>query len=176
MLEAILLNEFPELALIIKRLLKRFTKRAERKYNADVGSFGYRFFRPDDPQIAGTAKQYYATHTATTEEHLLAIANAITVPTATAYVSFGWYLDFDPGQAGYLHILKQDVIKSEVIARNVYSAKNPKHIYLDFDHVIYTEAQEKVDYIIYNGQAFNQIGVAIPLMYRIADKEALGLL
>lgn len=176
MLEGILLNEFPELAIIIKRLLKQYTKRAERKYNADPGSYGYRFFRPDDPQIGGTKLQYYASYTATTPIHLLANATAITVPAANAYISFGWYLDFDPGQAGYLHILKQDVIKSEVIARTVYEAKNPKHVYLDFDHIIYTETQEKVDYLIYNGQAFNQIGVGIPLMYRIADKEALGLL
>jgi len=176
MLEGILLNEFPELGLIIKRLLKRFTKRAENKYNADPDSFGYRFFRPEDPEIGGTAKQYYATHTAVTEEHLLAKATPITVPTANAYVSFGWYCDFDPAQTGYFRVLKQDVVKSELLARVVYEAKNPKHVYLDFDHVIYTEAQEKVDYIIYNGQAFDQIGIAIPLMYRIADKEALGLL
>lgn len=176
MLEAILLNEFPELGLIIKRLLKRFTKRAEKKYNADVGSFGYRFFRPTDPEIGGTLKEYFGTHTNNAEEHLLIHTKAITVPTATAYVSFGWYLDFDPGQAGYLHVLKQDVIKSEVIARTVYEAKNPKHVYLDFDHVIYTEAQEKVDYIIFNKFGADQIGVGIPLMYRIADKEALGLL
>ena len=170
-----LINKYPEIMGIMKRKLEQVCKEAERRYNTKPGSYWYRFFRPDDNGIGGTANTWKATMTSAVEEHLLAQATAITVPDANAYVSFGWYLDADLGYSGYLRVLKQDVIKQEIPARAVYEVQNPKHLYLDFDNIIVGVNQEKLDFIIYNGFGADQICFAFPFMFRIATKSALNL-
>jgi len=172
---SILLNKYPGLMATIKAALEEKARYCEKKYNEPVNSYHYRFFKPDDPGIGGTANQYYATMSNGAEEHLLAQASAITVPTANAYMSFGWYVDADLADSGYLRVLKHNVIKQEILAIKPYQSANPKYLYLDFDSVIFSQQQELVDYIIYNGFGADQICMAIPFMFRIASKAALNL-
>ena len=171
-----LINEHPELALTIKKKLKYFVRKAEKKYNATKGSYWYRFFRPNDTDIGGTKYQYYATMTDATEMHLLAQATAFTIPTAEAYAAFGWYVDGDLGQDGYLLYKKQEREKWELNGRIPYEQKNPDHLYIDFDHVMYGEHKELLDFITYSALGVNQILVSIPVLFRIARKSSLGLL
>lgn len=171
----LLINEYPELLNVIKRRNKQFVFLTETKNGAPHGKYWYRFFQPDDPEIGGTEHQYYATLTSGSEEHLLAQASDITVPTANAYVSYGWYCDVDLGATGYLLVKKQTVTKDELPGRIPYEAKNPQHLYLDFDHVVFSEEQDEVDYVIYNNFGDDQIGIVIPFMFRIASKSALNL-
>ena len=159
----------------IKKALLYYVRKTEAKAKAPPGSYWYREFLPDDPGIGGTAKTYTATMSNTVEEHLLAQATAITVPTANAYVSFGWYLDADLGDGGYLRTEKNSVVKSETIARMVYNQKDPKHMYLDFDHIIFGQEQDLIGFKIYNGFGADQICMALPVMFRIASKGALNL-
>lgn len=175
---AMLLNDYPELMYVIKKKLLYFVAKAEKKYNADPGDYWYRFWRADDPSIAKTADVYYGTFGNGVEDHLLGdgiLDAGFTVKAGNCFASFGWYLDFDPGDGGYLLIKKQNVVKSSLPARKVYEQKNPKHLYLDFDHVIYSEQQELVDYICYNDFGADQIGLAMPFMFRIATKASLNL-
>jgi hypothetical protein len=172
---SILINKYPEVMNIIKRRLKAYVAEAERRYNATAGSFWYRFFRPDDPDIGGTTKTYSATMSNTAEENILATASTIVVPVANAYVIFGWYCDADFGVGGYFTIDKQGVEKHLLPARTVYQAKNPKHLYLDFDHVIVGWQQEIIDPVAYNEFGADQICLCFPFMFRIASKSALNL-
>lgn len=172
---AMLLNKYPELMGIIKAKLESVVQEAERRYSSPPGSYWYRFFRPDDNGIGGTANVWKSTMTSAAEEHLLAVATALTVPDANAYVSFGWYCDADLGVGGYLRALKQDVVKSEIPARAVYDVDNPRYLYLDFDNVIVGYNQEKLDFITYNGFGADQICFCFPFMFRIATKSALNL-
>lgn len=171
---AILLNKYPDIMAIIKMQLEEYVREAERKYNAEPGSYWYRFIRPDDPGIAGTAQRYWTSWTNATALHILGQA-ALTVPVANAYACFGWYLDFDPGDGGYLQILKQNVVKWEIPARQVYLQDNPKHLYIDFDSVVVGYQQELMDFITRNEIGAAQIGMSIPFMFRIASKAALNL-
>jgi len=170
-----LLNEYPELMGIIKNQLIKYVRHSEKKYNAQPGSYWYRFFRPDDPGLGGTAKTYYATYSNGAEENLLALGAAITVPTANSYVTFGWYCDMDFTDAGYLRVKKQGVMKQELLARVPYESVSPKYLYLDFDMVIYAQQQEIIDFVAYNGFGADQIGFCFPFMFRIASKSALNL-
>lgn len=172
---SILLNEFPELMGIIKSQLIKYVAYAEKKYNATQGSYWYRFFRPEDSGLGGTTKVYYATFNNGAEENFLALGAAITVPTANAYVSFGWYCDMDFTDAGYLRVKKQNIIKSEILARAPYESVSPKYLYLDFDGIIFGQQQESLDFIAYNGFGADQIGFCWPFMFRIASKSALNL-
>lgn len=171
-----LINEHPELAAIIKSKLEYFVDKAERKYNADKGSYWYRFFRPDDIDIGGTKYQYYADMSNNAEEHLLAQASAFTIPTAEAYAAFGWYVEGDLGADGYLLYKKQEREKWELPGRIPYEQKNPDHLYIDFDHVMYGEHKELLDFITCNKFGVDQILVSIPVLFRIARKSTLGLL
>lgn len=172
---SMLLNKYPELMGILKTQLLRYVGHSEKKYNATPGSYWYRFFRPDDSGLGGTAKIYYATFTSATEENFMALGSAITVPTANSFVSFGWYCDVDLGDSGYLHVKKQNVLKSELLARVPYESKNPRYLYLDFDNIIYVQQQELIDFVVYNGFGADQIGMVFPFMFRIASKSALNL-
>ena len=169
------MNKYPEIMGIIKRKLKDICREAERRYNAPAGSYWYRFFRPDDNGLGGTTKVWKATYTTGAEENFLALGSAITVPDGNGYAIFGWYVDADMGDAGYLRIKVQDVIKSEILARVVYEVKNPKHFYTDFDNVIVAWNQSKLDPIVYNSFGADQICMAFPIMFRIATKAALNL-
>lgn len=175
---AMLMNKYPNLAEKVKKKLMYYVRITERKARAEPGTYWYRPFRPDDPGIGGTANTFFATFTASTREHLLAQATALTVPTANAYVSFGWYIDFDPGNGGYVEALKQNVIKSQLPARMIYQSPEPAHMYLDFDHVIFGEEQDLIDFIVYQAHdtGNDQIGFALPIMFRIGSRSALNLL
>lgn len=172
---SILLNEHPELMQIIKDKLKAYVGYVEKMYNAPAGSYWYRFFKPDDTGIGGTAHQYYSTITDVTEENLLSLGAAITVPTANAYVIFGVYCDFDPNYQGYVHIKKQGVLKNEIPLRMVYEQDHPKYLYLDFDNILFAVEQENFDFVIYSAFGADQAGMCIPFMFRIASKAALNL-
>ena len=153
-----------------------FVRDTELKHNAQTGTYWYRFFRPEDKMITGgTTKQYYATMTTVTEENILATANVVTVPTGEAAASFGWICMADLGRAGYLHVKKEGVIKSELPARIVYRQQNPSHYYVDLDTVIFGEENAKIDYVIYNGNAFDVSAIVIPILFRIASRAALNL-
>lgn len=171
-------NGHPDKMAIIKEKLLEFVFKTEKKANAKHGSYWYRPFRPNDKGIGGTAKTYYATYTASTEEELLALGSTITVPTAYAYAIFGHYLDGDLGDAGYIRIKKNNVLKVEIPARKIYQAKDPKHMYLDFDHVFFMQENETFNYIVYNVNASgnDMICMALPIMFIIASKAALNLL
>lgn len=170
-----LINKYPEIMNIIKRKLRAYVAEAERRYNASAGSYWYRFFRPDDAGLGGTAKTYTATYSNGAEENFLALGSAITVPVANAYVIFGWYCDADFGVGGYLNIDKQGVEKMLVHARVPYQAQNPKYLYLDFDSVIVGWQQEILDFVAYNEFGADQICMCFPFMFRIASKSALNL-
>jgi len=115
--------------------------------------------------------------TTVTEEHILANATGvpITVPTGEAAASFGWICMSDLGRAGYLHVKKEGVVKSELPARVVYRQQNPDHYYVDLDTVIFGEENAKIDYVIYNGNAFDVSAIVIPILFRIASRAALNL-
>lgn len=170
-------NEFPEVMAKIKRKLEHYVKMTEKRTRAAPGSYWYRFFEPDDPGISGTAQTWSSTFTASTVEHMLAQSSQITVPTANALVYVGWYCDFEPGTGGYLEVNKQNVTKSLIPARLVYNAKNPKHVYLDLDHVVFGEENELVDFRTYQDHVSgnDQIGLCFPLLFRIASRSALNL-
>lgn len=150
-------------------------RETEMKHNAPKGSYWYRFFRPDDSGIGGTAKQYYATMTTVTEEHLLAGTTANTVPTGESWASFGWYCRADLGKAGYLVVKKENVAKSEIPARIVYRMKKPNHVYVDLDTYIVGHENASIDWIVYNGMGHDLSVVVIPLLFRIATRSALNL-
>lgn len=172
---SMLVNKYPEIMDIIKTYLKRMVAEAERRYNAPAGSYHYRFFRPDDPGIGGTEKIYWQDRTNADAEELISGGSALTVPVSNAYAIFGWYIDADFGNDGYLQIDKQGVNKSEIPARTVYLMKNPKHLYIDFDAVIVGFQQEKIEFWIYNGFGADQKCLSFPFMFRIASKSALNL-
>lgn len=180
MIFGMLQNKYPHIISLMKEQLENYVRRTEDKARATSGSYWYRFFEPGDPTSTGTlgtAQTWYSTFEYQTREHMLAAAAAITVPTGNAYVYFGWYLDFEPGTGGYVEALKQDVVKSLIPARLIYDAEEPRHVYLDFDHVIFGQENEIIDFIIYQDHvsAASQIGLGFPLLFRIASYEALGL-
>jgi hypothetical protein len=153
-----------------------FVRQTEIKHNAQSGSYWYRFFKPDDPMISGgTAKTYDATLTTITEENILATANVVTVQTGEAVAVFGWICHADLGRRGYLHMKKETVLKSELPARIVYRQQDPDHTYVDLDTVIFAEENAKLDFVIYNGNAFDVTDIVIPIMFRIAPRAALNL-
>ncbi len=153
-----------------------FVRKTEVKHNAQQGSYWYRFFKADDPMInGGTTKTYDATLTTVTEENILATGNVVTVPTGEAMASFGWIIMVDLGRRGYLHVKKEGVTKSELPARIPYRQLNPAGYYVDLDTVIFGEENALVDFVIYNGNAFDVTDVAIPIMFRIASRAALNL-
>ncbi len=173
---SMLINKYPEIMNIIKRKLKTYVAEAERKYNATAGSYWYRFVRPNDPGVGATNKLYSYTYTTSAEENLfVTIAAAITVPVSNAYVIFGWYLDADFGVGGYLRIEKLGVEKSLIHSNQAWLAKNPKHLYLDFDHIIVGWQQETLNPVAYNEFGADQICMCFPFMFRIASKSALNL-
>ena len=167
-------NRYPHIMARIKRRLRYYVRRTEKKAGGVPNSFWYREFHPNDPQLGGTDKVYWVTFTNTTEEHLLAQAAAFTVPVANAYVSFGWYIDFDGGY-GYVQSKKQTVVKQEIPISIIYQAKDPKHLYLDFDHVIFCEEQQLIDFVIYSAFGADQKGFGFPVLFRIASRAALKL-
>lgn len=153
-----------------------FVRQTEIKHNAQQGSYWYRFFKPDDSMISGgTAKTYDATLTSVTEENILATGAVVTVPTGEAMASFGWICMADLGRRGYLRVKKEGVVKSEVPARIVYRQQDPEHYYIDLDTVIFGEENAKIDFVIYNGNAFDVTDVVVPIMFRIASRAALNL-
>lgn len=153
-----------------------FVRDTEIKHNATPGEYWYRFFRPNDPMITGgTEKQYYSTLTTITEENILSTGNVVTVPTGEAAASFGWICKMDLGRAGYLHIKKESVIKSELPARVVFRQQNPEHYFVDLDTVMFGEENAKLDYVIYNGVPADMTGVCVPILFRIASRAALNL-
>ena len=153
-----------------------FVRETEVKHNAQVGSYWFRFFKPDDPMITGgTTKTYDAALTTATEENLLALGAVVTVPTGEAVASFGWICMVDLGRRGYLHIKKEGVLKSEIPARVVYRQQDPAHFYFDMDMVIFGQENAKLDFVIYNGNAFDVTDVCIPILFRIASRAALNL-
>ena len=153
-----------------------FVRDTEIKHNAEPGEYWYRFFRPDDPMISGgTAKVYYSTLTTVTEENLLSLGAVVTIPTGEAAFTCGWICKMDLGRAGYLHVKKETVVKSELPARVAYRQQNPKHYYVDLDTAIFAEENAKLDFVIYNGCPSDMTGVCIPLMFRIASRAALNL-
>ena len=170
-----LLNKYPELMNIIKRRLKGYVAEAERRYNSSVGSYWYRFFRPNDAGLGGTNKVYTATYSNGAEENFFALGSALTIPVSNAYVTFGWYVDADFGHGGYLQVKKQGVVKSEILALKPYQNDNPKYLYLDFDAVIVGWQQEVLDFVAYNAFGADQICMCFPFMFRIASKSALNL-
>lgn len=172
---AILMNKFPEFQTMIKEQMEHYVETVERHTHSDPGTMWYRFFRPNDPGIGGTQYTYSASYTNATEMHILGVA-AITVPVSNAYVSFGWYVDVDLGDNGYLLVKKQTVTKDELKGRVPYEQQEPRHLYLDFNCVVFSEEQDIVDYVTYNDFGAAQIGICIPFMFRIASKEALNLL
>jgi hypothetical protein len=169
----ILMNQHPALVAILKEKLEYFVRKAEKKYNAPAGSYWYRFIRPDDAGVGGTQYTYTSTYTNGTAVDWIPAGN-MTIPTGNSLVCFGWYLDFDPGQGGYLLIQKQNVTKSELIGRFVYEQTEPDHLYIDLDHVIYAEEQEVIRFRVMNNFGANQIGIAWPFAFRIASKTALN--
>lgn len=178
MVMGMLVNKYPELMGIMKRYLRAVVAECERRYKADPGTYWYRFFRPTDDEIGGTAKKYYGTFTNATAEYLLAnngAGAAFNVPTANAYVSFGWYCDCDLGYGGYFLVEKQDVVKHELLAQTVYNMENPKHLYLDFDSVIVGFQQEKLAFKTMNNFGADQKGLIFPFLFRVATKSALNL-
>lgn len=170
-----LLNKYPELMNIIKRRLRAYVAEAERRYNSSVGSYWYRFLRPDDAGIAQTIHLYTYTYSNGAAEHLLEMAAPLTVPVSNAYVSFGWYVDADFGNGGYLQVKKQGVVKSEILALKPYLNENPKYLYLDFDSIVVGWQQEILDFIAWNAFGADQICMCFPFMFRIASKSALNL-
>lgn len=170
-------NEFPEIMAKLKAKLEQYVKATEKRSRSAPGSYWYRFFEPDDPGLAGTAQTWSFTFTASTRENVITKGSALTVPTANAFVYFGWYCDFEPGTGGYLETLKNGVVKSLIPARIVYNAKNPKHVYLDLDHVLFGEEQEIIDFVTYQDHVSgnDQIGMCFPLLFRIASRSALNL-
>jgi len=170
-----LVNKYPNLALKIKQALQYYVRIIERKAKAPAGSYWYRAFRPNDPEIGGTQRVYTATMTNGAEEHLLAQSSSITVPAANGYVSFGWYIDADFGVGGYVNAKKNTVVKSEIMARLIYEQKDPDHLYLDLDHVIFGKEQDVIDFIFYNAFGADQVCMALPMMFRIASRSSLNL-
>ena len=162
---------------IIKMQLEVYVAEAERKYNAEPGSYWYRFIRPDDAGVGAANKEkiYWWTASNGASEHLMEAATPMTVPVANAYACFGWYLDADFGDGGYLQIKKQNVVKWEIPARAVYLQENPKHLYIDFDSVIVGYQQELMDFISWNESGAAQKCLCMPFMFRIASKAALNL-
>ena len=171
-----LVNKYPEVMNIIKAKLKQIVAEAERRYNAPAGSYWYRFFRFTDPGITGgTTLVYTDTRTTSDAEEIVSGQSALTVPVSNAYAVFGWYLDADFGNDGYVQIQKQGVTKQELHARAIYLQKNPKHLYIDFDNIIVGYQQEILAFWIYNQFGADQICMCFPFMFRIASKAALNL-
>lgn len=174
-------NGYPHIAQRIKNaLVNYFVPNTEKKARAPENSYWYRAYKPNDPGIDGTDRVYYQTLTASTEEHLhedVSTHPYTTVPTGCAYVSFGWYCDCDLGNGGYLQYKKQDVVKYEINARKVYQSKNPKHMYLDFDYVLFAQEQARIEFVIYNehDSGNDQVGLVMPILFRIDSKSALNL-
>ncbi len=157
-----------------------FVRKTEVKNNAQQGSYWYRFFKPDDPMISsGTTKTYDALISLgasyTVEENILSTGAVVTVPTGEAMASFGWICMVDLGRTGYLHVKKEGVLKSEIPARIVYRQQDPDHYYIDLDTLIFGEENAKIDFVTYNGNAFDVTDICIPIMFRIASRAALNL-
>lgn len=173
---SLLINQYPEIMNIIKSYLIRIVRESERRYNAPVGSYWYRFFRMDDSILSGgTAKTWEQTFTSSDEEEIIAGTAAIPVPVSMTVAVFGWYLEFDPDAAGYIRIAKNGVNKWEIPARIVYEQQNPKHLYIDFDSVIVAYQQDKLDMYTYQETGVAQIGLSLPFMFLIASKSKLNL-
>jgi hypothetical protein len=152
-----------------------FVRETELKNNAAVGTYWYRFVRPNDSVVGSTQYQYDVTCTTVTEEKLFAIAAVVQVPTGEATASFGWYCDVDLGQNGYLLIKKEGVVKSEVIARLVWRQQNPKYYFFDLDTVVFGEENASIDYLAYNAYGSDRVGHVYPLLFRIASRAKLNL-
>jgi len=156
-----------------------FVQDTERKNNAQSGDYWFRFFRPDDPMIdrstIGSAQDYYAEFTITTEEEILASTFPITVSTGESVVIFGIICNFDLGKAGYIRIKKENVLKVEVPARVPWRQQNPPHYYVDLDTVIYGRENARINFIVYNATPSTMTGIVIPIMFRIATRAALNL-
>jgi len=149
---------------------------AEVKYNAEPGEYWYRFLRPDDPMFTGGTKQVFAyAMVATTVNDIFAGGQPVVVQTAEAIISFGWYLDSDLDQKGYLLIQKETVDKILTPARIVWRQQNPDHYYIDLNNIIKAFETARVHYKIYNGFAWNVTAIALPLLFRIASKPVLNL-
>lgn len=157
------------------RALGGIVRATEQKHNAEPGSYWYRFFRPDDALVGGTAKQYYATFTTVTEEHLLAASAAMTVPTGESAAIFGIICMLDLGEDGYIHIKKETVTKVSLPALIPYRQQDPEGYYVDLDTVIVGEENAKLDFVVYNGHGADRAGIVIPIMFRIATRSALNL-
>jgi len=170
-----LMKEAPHVWNMIRDFMKNIVSETERKHNATPGTYWYRFFRPDDNGIGGTAKQYYATLTTVTEEHLLAATSQITVPTGEALASFGWICTYDLGKAGYLKVKVEGVEKDLLAARFVYRQQDPAHYYIDFDKIFVGHENAKLDYVIYNGMGHDLSAIVIPILFRVAPRPALNL-
>lgn len=153
-----------------------YVRQTEIKHNAEPGSYWYRFMRPEDPMISGgTAKQYYSTFTAVTEENILSTGADVTIPTGEAAASFGWICMVDLGEDGYLDVKKETVLKSRIPARLAWRQQNPEHYFVDLDTTIFAEANANIDFVTYNGNAGDRTGIVIPIMFRIATRSALNL-
>jgi hypothetical protein len=172
---SILVNKFPEIMNLIKLHLVAIVRESERRYNAPIGSYWYRFFRMEDNGINGTAKTWEQTYTTADEEELIAGTAASSIPVSNTYAIFGWYCDFDPTEAGYVRIAKNGVTKWEMPLRVIYGQENPRHLYIDIDTVIVGYQQDKVEVFTYQETGGNQIGLSLPFMFRIASKSALNL-
>jgi hypothetical protein len=171
-----LINQYPEIMNIIKGYLVRIVRESERRYNAPVGSYWYRFFKMDDTILSGgTARTWEQTFTTTDEEEIIAGTAAIAVPVSMTVAVFGWYCDFDPFAAGYARIAKNGVTKWEIPLRIVYDQRNPRHLYIDFDSVVVGYQQDKLDIYTYQETGGNQIGLSLPFMFVIASKSKLNL-
>lgn len=157
------------------RALGGYVREAEKKHNAEPGTYWYRFFRPDDSLVGGTAKTYYATFTTVTEENVLATGSVMTVPTGEAAAIFGIICLLDLGEDGYIQIKKETVTKVSIPALIPYRQQNPTGYYIDLDTVIVGEENAKLDFVTYNGHGADRAGIVIPLMFRIATRSALNL-
>lgn len=156
-----------------------FVKKTEVKNNAAPGDYWYRFFRPNDPMInitaSGAAQDYYALFETGVAEEILASTFVMTVPTGEAVAIFGIICNLDLGRAGYIHILKENVVKVEVPARIAWRQQNPPHYYVDLDTVIFGTENARINFRVHNGTPSDMTGIVIPIMFRIATRAALNL-
>lgn len=159
------------------KFLKEACREAEQMYRTPKDSFGFRFFRPDDPGIDGETDKYTGMYYNNKEIHLLGSCdkNHRCVPICNTWVYFGWTCNVNLGNDGYLEVKYNGVIKSKINAQIVYTQQYPQHMYLDVQHFRKFYQNDDVEFITYNGSNVDIIGKIHPILYRISSKHALNL-
>jgi len=143
------------------------------EYNNSVGieDIAARLLRPDDQIVGGTAETYGDTYTAVTDEYLMSIGAALRVPNGQGVLHLGWYAPMDLGGDGILQVDLEGIKRSEICAR--WAFQSEFHIYIEPQQIVFARENDRIGWVVYNGNAINMTGVIYPFAFLIGPRKQL---